>query len=148
MLSATVLRADGYAFLGKSNSNHWVAMDGSQKIGAEDGAVRPKELILLGLAGCTAFDVEMFLRKRRLEVTDLRIEAEADEAPDHPMVFTRIRLVYRVEGAKLPAKDVERAIHVSEDSLCSVSAMLRKAVPIEWRAILNGEEIASGGVEG
>ncbi len=146
MLSATVLRAEGYAFLGKSNSNHWVPMDGSQKIGAEDGAARPKELILLGLGGCAAFDVEMILRKRRVEMRDFRVELEADEAPDHPMVFTKIRMTYHVEG-DVPAKDVERAIHLSEKTYCSVSAMLRRAVSIEWRIILNGEEVAAGTVE-
>ena len=120
-------------------------MDGSPKIGAEDGAVRPKELLLIGLGGCAGFDVEMILRKRRLEVSDLRVELEADEAPDHPMVFTKIRMAFRVEGDKLTAKDVERAVRLSEDTYCSVSAMLRAAAPIEWRAFLNGEEIASGG---
>jgi putative redox protein len=143
LLSATVMRAEGYAFLGKSNSNHWVVMDGSKKIGAEDGAVRPKELILLGLGGCSAFDVEMVLRKRRVELRDFRVEVEADEAPDHPMVFTRIRMTYRFEGG-VPTKDVERAIQLSEEKYCAVSAMLKQVVPIEWRAFVNGEEVAAG----
>ncbi len=144
MLKADIVRADNYAFLGRSNSNHWVAMDGSSKIGAQDGAARPKEMILFGLGGCSAFDVEMILRKRRVTVRSFRIEMEADEATEHPMVFTAIRMTYYLEGDDIATKDVERAIHLSEETYCSVGAMLRKAVPVSWRAVVNGEEVARG----
>lgn len=147
MLQAVVKRADGYALLGKSNSGHWVPMDGSRKIGAEDGAARPKELLLLALGGCTAFDVEMILRKRRREVRDLRIELEADERSEHPMVFTEVRMTYHFQGEDLPIADVKRAIELSKETYCSVSAMLARAFPIRWKATINGTEVLSGVTE-
>ena len=148
MLEATVIQVDGYAFVGKSASNHWVPMDGSTKLGAADAASRPKELVLLALGGCTAFDVEMILRKRRVKLRDFRVEIEADEAPDPPMVFTAIRLTYHLEAEGATAKEVERAVRLSEEKYCSVSAMLRASVPMSWRVFLNGEEIATAGPSG
>jgi putative redox protein len=144
MLQATVKRVEGYSLLGKSNSNHWIPMYGPKKIGAEDAAARPKELLLLALGGCTAFDVEMILRKRRVQLDRFDVELEADEAGDHPMVFTEVRMTYRFEGEQVPAADVERAIRLSEEKYCSVSAMLRKAFPIRWKATINGDEVLTG----
>jgi putative redox protein len=140
MLQATVKQVEGFHLIGKSNSNHWVSMDGPVKVGAEDAAPRPKELLLLALGGCTAFDLQMVLAKRRVTPTRLEVEMEADEATEHPMVFTELRVTYHFEG-DVPVPDIERAIHLSEDKYCSVSAMLRQAFPIRWRAVLNGQEV-------
>jgi len=140
MLRATVKQVEGFHLVGKSNSNHWVSMDGSDKIGADDAGSRPKELLLLALGGCTAFDVQMILAKRRVKATRLEVELEADEAPEHPMVFTEVRMTYRFEG-DVPVPDIERAIRLSKDKYCSVSAMLRKAFPVRWCALLNGSEV-------
>jgi len=146
-MKATVKQVDGYALVGRANSGHWVPMDGSAKIGAVDGAARPKELVLLALGGCTAFDVEMILRKRRVGLEGLEIELEADEAGEHPMVFTEVRMTYHVWG-DLPVADLERAIRLSKDKYCSVSAMLTRAFPIRWRAILNGDPVLEGTADG
>ena len=147
MLRAIVKQVDGFHLVGKSNSNHWVSMDGSVKSGGEDSAARPKELLLLALGGCTAFDIHLVLEKRRVRAKRFEIELEADEAETHPMVFTEIRMTYRFEG-EVPVADIERAIRLSHDKYCSVSAMLRQACPIRWRAILDGREVLAGGESG
>ena len=146
MLQATVRHAGEYAFLAKSNSKHWIVMDGSEKIGAEDGAARPKEMILFALGGCSAFDIKMVLDKRRAKPDSFEVALTADESADHPMVITRVRMEYRF-GGDIPVADIERAIRLSFDKYCSVSVMLRQVFPIEWRALLNGEEVLSGSTE-
>jgi len=146
MLQATVRHAGSYAFLGRANSDHWVVMDGSEKIGAEDGAARPKELLLLALGGCTAFDVKQVLDKRRVTPESFEVALTADEADEIPMVITGVRIEYRFRG-EIPVADIERAIRLSFDKYCSVSAMLRRVFPIEWRALLNGAEVLSGATE-
>jgi putative redox protein len=143
MLRAIVQHVDGFHLVGKSNSNHWVSMDGSVTSGGEDSAPRPKELLLLALGGCTAFDIHMVLEKRRVQPKRFTIELEADEAGEHPMVFTEIRMTYQFEG-DLPVADLERAIRLSQDKYCSVSAMLRRVCPIRWRAMLDGREVLAG----
>lgn len=143
MLNATIRHAGNYSFLSRSNSGHWVVMDGSEKIGAEDGAARPKEMILFALGGCSAFDIKMVLDKRRVTAGSFEVAMEADESTDHPMVITRVRMEYRFTG-DIAVRDIERAIHLSFDKYCSVSAMLRQVFPIEWKAILNGEEVLEG----
>jgi len=145
MLRATLKQVDGFHLVGKSHSNHWVSMDGSVNSGAEDAGSRPKELLLLALGGCTAFDIHMVLAKRRVKPARFEVDMEADEATEHPMVFTEIRLTYRFEG-DVPVADLERAIRLSEEKYCSVSAMLRKACPIRWRALLDGREVLSSEV--
>lgn len=143
MLQATIRHAGNYSFLARSNSRHWVVMDGSEKIGAEDGAARPKEMLLFALGGCSAFDIKMVLDKRRVTPGSFEVAMTADEAADHPMVITRVRMEYRFTG-DIAVRDIERAIHLSFDKYCSVSAMLRQVFPIEWKAILNGEEVLEG----
>ncbi|HMB71702.1 MAG TPA: OsmC family protein [bacterium] len=146
MLKATVRHAGEWSFLGKSNSNHWVVMDGSPKIGAEDGGARPKELLLLALGGCTAFDVKQVLDKRRVKPDAFEVALSADESEEHPMVLTRVRMEYRFRG-EIPVADIERAVRLSFDKYCAVTAMLRQVFPIEWRALLNGQEVLAGSTE-
>ncbi|MGQ0721539.1 MAG: OsmC family protein [Candidatus Eiseniibacteriota bacterium] len=119
-------------------------MDASEKIGGENAAARPKELLLFALGGCTAFDVVQVLAKRRRTFRTFEIELRADEASEHPMVFTRLRMTYRFEADDLPAEEIERAVRLSQEKYCSVNAMLRKAFPISWAVVLNGEEVLAG----
>jgi len=76
-------------------------------------------------------DVISILKKKRIQVDDYECILEAERAPHHPKVFTRIKMKYVLYGRNIPAKDVERAIQLSEESYCSVSAMLKKSVDIE-----------------
>lgn len=142
-MRAFVKRVQGLTFVGKADTNHWLVMDGSEEGGGSAAATSPKELLLLALGACSAFDVEEILRKRRLDVRSLEVELDADSAVEHPKVFTEIRVTYRVTG-DVPAKDFERAIRLSQDTYCSVSAMVRRACPIRWRACVGDVEVAAG----
>lgn len=147
MLTATVRHAHRLTFLARGKSGHAVPMDGAPEIGGDGSASTPKELLLFALGGCTAFDIATILQKRRLDLREFVVEIEADPVEEHPKVFSEARVTYRFEGPDLPAADVERAIRLSQDKYCSVGAMLRRAFPIRWTAVVNGQEIASG-VEG
>ena len=128
--TAVVTQVRGITFAGKADSNHWVMMDGPHEFGGSAAATRPKELVLLALGGCTGSDVVTILRKKRVAVDGLEINLSADEAEEHPKRYTRIHVEYVVSGHDIAARDVERAIELSETKYCSVSAMLTSSVSI------------------
>ena len=94
----------------------------------------PMEAVLMALCGCTSVDVVGILKKKRQELTGLRVSAEATQAPTPPRVFTHIKLTYAVSG-KLSRKAVEDAVSLSKNKYCSVSLMLAKAMPIEYEIV-------------
>ncbi len=117
-------------FLGESDSGHAVVM-GSK--GGKTGvaiAPTPMELILMGLGGCTSYDVVHILERGREAVTDCALEIDAERAEEDPKVFTKIHLHFVVTGRKLNADKVERAIALSAEKYCSASAMLSRSVAI------------------
>lgn len=117
-------------FLGESDTGHAVVM-GSK--GGKTGiavAPTPMELILIGLGGCTSYDVVHILERGREAVTDCAVEMDADRAEEDPKIFTRIHLHFVVTGKHLSAAKVERAIALSAEKYCSASAMLGKAATI------------------
>lgn len=128
--TAHVTQLQGITFAGTADSRHWVVMDGPAEFGGHDGATRPKELVLLALAGCTGSDVVSILKKKRAPLDRLELNVTAEQADEHPQVYTRIHVEYVFHGSGLKAQDVERAIDLSETKYCSVSAMLRPAVAI------------------
>ena len=117
-------------FAGKSDSNHWITMDGPEDFGGSGAGIRPKELLLLSLAGCTASDVVSILQKKRVKLDDFEINISAEMTEEHPKVFTKIDLEYVFYGDNIAKKDVERAIELSETKYCGVTAMLEKAMKI------------------
>lgn len=127
---AIVKQVQGITLIGKSNSNHWVTMDGSPEFGGTSAATTPKELVLIGLAGCTAMDVIPMLKKRRANVTGFELKATGVEREEHPRAFTDIHLEYIFYGEGINPADVERAIDLSMTKYCSVSAMLKPQVTI------------------
>jgi putative redox protein len=118
-------------FVGESGTGHAVVMDGAPDAGGRNLGPRPMEMLLLGLGGCSAFDVVTILKRGREEVTDCVVSVDAERAESDPKVFTRILLKYVVTGRKLDAHKVERAIHLSEEKYCSASLMLGKTAKIE-----------------
>ncbi len=120
----------GLTLAAKGESNHWITMDGPEKLGGSNAGVRPKELILMGLAGCTASDVISILQKKRVNLTDFEINITAQQVESHPKVFSHIDLEYVFYGKDIKEKDVERAIELSTETYCGVSAMLKKAMTI------------------
>lgn len=130
--TALVRQVRGITLAGKTDSNHWVMMDGPLEFGGSNAGTRPKELLLLALGGCTASDVISILQKKRVALDGLDIHVTAEQRDEHPQVFTQIHLEYVVHGDGLRPQDIERAIELSETKYCSVSAMLRPAIPITW----------------
>jgi len=113
-------------FEGVAKSQHKVLVDGDSKVGNS-----PMELVLIGLCGCTGYDVASILRKKREPFTSLEVRAQAERAPSPPTVYTEIRLIYRV-GGKVSHKAVEDAVRLSEEKYCSVAAMLNKTAKISY----------------
>jgi len=121
---------DHMSFVGESGSGHSVVMDGAPEAGGRNLGVRPMEMLLLGLGGCTAFDVVSILRKSRQQMVDCEIEIEAERAGDIPKVFTKIHLHFTISGKDLDQKKVAKAVTLSADKYCSASRMFEKTATI------------------
>ena len=115
---------EGMAFMGEAGSGHAVIMDGAPEYGGRNIGIRPMEMLLIGLAGCTGFDVVQILKKGREAVTGCEDEVEAERATEDPKVFTRIHIAYRVCGRGLSQAKAERAVTLSKEKYCSASIML------------------------
>lgn len=115
---------------------HKVITDGPEDIGGNDLGPRPKQLLLAGLIGCTGIDVMSILKKMKIDLDDLSIEVEAENAEEHPRVYKKIHLTYRFKGKNLPRQNIERAVSLSQEKYCAVAAMLRKAAPITYDIII------------
>lgn len=113
-------------FVGEAGSGHAVIMDGAPDAGGRNLGFRPMEMLLLGLGGCSAFDVMMILKRGRERVTDCVVEIDGERAQTDPKVFTKIVLKYIVTGRALDAKKVERAVALSADKYCSATAIMAK----------------------
>ncbi len=127
---AVVKQLQGITFVGKTDSNHWVAMDGPEGFGGSNAAIRPKELLLLSLAGCTGADVSAILQKKRIKLDGFEINISAESTDKHPKVYTKIHLEFVFWGSEIKEKDVERAIELSQTVYCGVTAMLEKSIEI------------------
>jgi len=140
-MKATIKWLDGVSFVGESESGHAVVLDGPPDAGGRNIGMRPMEMVLVGMGGCTAFDVVSILQKARQPVTDCRVELTAERADEIPKVFTRIHVHFVVSGHGLKEAQVERAVKLSAEKYCSASIMLGKTA-----AITHGFEIidASG----
>lgn len=129
-MKARVKLIEGVCFAGQSESGHTVVMDGPPDSGGKNLGVRPMEMLLLGLGGCSAFDVVHILRKGRQAITDCSAEIDATRADTDPKVFTRIHVHFIVSGHGLDAKRVEQAVKLSAEKYCSASIMLGKVAEI------------------
>ena len=127
MTEARAIWTDKERFLGEANSGHAVVMDA----GEPKTASTPMELVLIALCGCTMSDVVGILQKKREPFTSLEVRAEAERSDEFPKVYTAIKLIYRV-GGKVSHAGMERAVELSKDKYCSVSAMLEKTAKIEF----------------
>ena len=129
-MKARVKWVEGVTFVGESASGHAVVMDGPPESGGRNLGIRPMEMLLLGMGGCTAFDVVMILKKARQPVTDCVVQMQAERAATDPRVFTRIHVHFVVTGSGLSDKQVARAVELSAEKYCSASIMLGKAAEI------------------
>ncbi|CAC9446398.1 Protein YhfA [uncultured Gammaproteobacteria bacterium] len=116
--------------VGESASGHGVVMDGPEELGGKNLGIRPMEMLLLGMGGCTTIDVVSTLKKMRETVRDCRAEITAERADEHPKVFTNIHIHFVVEGENLNEKKVAKAVSLSADKYCSASIMLGKTAKV------------------
>ncbi len=131
-MKATVKWVDGMLFVGRAPSGHLVAMDAAEKVGGEDSAARPLELLLLALGGCTGMDIISILKKKRKEVTSMEITLEAVQRDEYPRKLEKVRIIYRLTGPGLDEKSVARSIELSEEKYCSVGATFKNTVEVNW----------------
>jgi len=126
-MQATVKWVDGVMFVGESGSGHAVVMDGPLDHGGRNMGVRPMEMLLLGVGGCSSFDVVQILQKGRNDIVSCVAELSAERVDAIPSVFSKIHLHFIVSGRGLKASAVERAVKLSAEKYCSASIMLGKA---------------------
>jgi len=123
-MTARVKWVEQRTFLGESGSGHTIVMDGAPEAGGRDLGVRPMEMLLLGLGGCTAFDVIDILQRGREPVDDVVIEIEGERADEIPKIFKKINVRYVVTGTGLNPEKVDRAVKLSAEKYCSATIML------------------------
>ena len=136
-MKTVVKWVDGMMMVGESASGHAVVMDGPRDLGGKNLGVRPMEMLLLGMGGCTTIDVVSTLKKMRETVHNCHAEINAQRADDHPKVFTKIHIHFVLKGTDLNEKKVDKAIRLSADKYCSASIMLGKVAEITHDFIIH-----------
>lgn len=139
-VKAYVKQINGISFVGKTDSNHWITMDGPEDFGGSNAGIRPKELMLLALGGCTGSDVVSILQKKRIDVRSFEINITAEMSEDHPKVYTSMNIEYVFKGKGIKDSDVQRAIELSQTKYCGVTKMYEKAMEITHSFTIHNEE--------
>ena len=139
-MKARVKWVEGVTFVAESGSGHAMVIDGPAEHGGRNLGPRPMETVLMGLGACSAFDVMSILSKARQQVTSCHVELDAERADAVPAVFTRVHMRYVVRGRGLRPSAAERAVRLSVDKYCSVTAMLRPRVEVTHEVVLHEDE--------
>ncbi|MFB3909720.1 MAG: OsmC family protein [Candidatus Eisenbacteria bacterium] len=122
----------GMGFEGKFSTGHDIKMDTSVDQGGGDTGPRPIEMLLMGLAGCTGMDTIAILQKKRQKISSFQVTVTGERREEQPRVFTHVKVTYEVKGENLDVEAIRQAVHLSEEKYCSVSNMLKKAIPIVY----------------
>lgn len=120
-------------FEAQTESGHRFSLDGKPQVGGQDNGPRPMEVLLVSLAGCTGMDVASILKKKRVDLQRMTVGVNGQQAPEHPKYFTKIEVIFDIEGKDISEEDVKRAIELSKDKYCSVSVMLKDKAEISYR---------------
>ena len=120
---------EGMAFEAEANG-HKIMLDAGEKFGGRDLGPRPKILMLVALAGCTAMDVVSILTKMRVELDNFDVKVEGEQSEEQPVHYTSMHIIYEFWGKNLPEEKLEKAINLSHERYCGVSAVYRKAMPV------------------
>ncbi|MDO9548515.1 MAG: OsmC family protein [Candidatus Marinimicrobia bacterium] len=139
-MKVSLHRASGATFLAKGDSNHWVVLDSMKQFGGSEAASKPMELVLMALGGCSALDIESLINKMRTPADEFQVEITAERQDEHPKVFTKILLTFIFKGTNLNRANIEKAVKLSQEKYCSVSAMLSKSVDISYEIKYIGAE--------
>ena len=139
-MESKVVWNGGLTFTGSSDSGIQIPLDTIPALGGSEESLRPLQLFAIGLVGCTGMDVISILQKKSQEVTAFEVSAQIQRAEDHPKVFTKILLEYKVTGKNLDLKAIERAVELSETRYCPAQAMLEKTAEISSKITLIAAE--------
>jgi Predicted redox protein, regulator of disulfide bond formation len=126
---------DGMAFESELNG-HTIRIDASKENGGNETGPRPKALILVSLAGCTAMDVVSILKKMRMSYDSFTVDVESNKSDEHPVVYTDFKIVYRFKGKELDREKIEKAVSLSQERYCGVSAMCQNIGPVSYEIVL------------
>ena len=111
-------------------NGHKMILDAAEAVGGEDRGPRPKPLMLTALAGCTGMDVVSILKKMRVELVDFNVTVEGDLTEEHPKQFYKMNVIYTFKGKNLPLEKLKKAVSLSEENYCGVSALYKKAIEL------------------
>lgn len=120
-------------------NGHTIRIDANESVGGHNTGPRPKSLMLLALAGCTAMDVVSILNKMRMPYDDFSIDVESSKTEEHPVVYTDFKIVYRFKGKQLDKEKIEKAVNLSQEKYCGVSAMYKLIAPLSFEIVLDTE---------
>ncbi|HJX71207.1 MAG TPA: OsmC family protein [Bacteroidales bacterium] len=109
-------------------NGHRIVVDAKEEVGGTNQGPRPKPLMMVALAGCTAMDVISILNKMRIQVEEFHVKIEGDLTEEHPKYFTAMHIIYEFKGRDLPMDKLERAVQLSQENYCGVSASYKKAM--------------------
>lgn len=132
MLEAKVKYVNGLQFVGEATSGHAIVMDADTSVGGRNTGVRPTELLLIGLGGCSGMDVVSILKKKREDVRGVEINIKGEKAESHPRKFTDIEIEFIVTGRDISEESVKRAVELSMEKYCSVKATLEGSAKISF----------------
>jgi len=130
-MDAKVTWDHGMTFSGTADTGFSVPLGSDPSVGGENDGFRPMELMAISLAGCTAMDVISIMRKKRQDVTGYEVKVNADQADQHPHVFTKSVITYEVTGHDIDESAVIRAIQLSAERYCPAQGMLAQVMPME-----------------
>ncbi|MCS7061006.1 MAG: OsmC family protein [Anaerolineae bacterium] len=142
-MDAKVVWKGRLSFDGTADSGFNIRLGGSPEVGGDNDGFRPVELLLVGLAGCTAMDVISILKKMRQQVTDFEVRVHGERASDHPRKFTHIVIEYAIAGHNVDPAAVHKAVDLSATRYCSVQASLDPSIPVEHRITIREAEPAT-----
>ena len=131
-MEVIVRQIEGVTFVARGESNHWVTVDGPKHFNGSEAASRPMELLLMAFGGCTGSDVASILSKKRVAMDHLDLIVTGDQVEEHPKVYTKIHVEYVFHGTDLKPDDLERAIALSQEKYCPVTAMLKGNCEISY----------------
>lgn len=132
MVQAKVKWVDGLQFVGESQTKHAIVMDADPEVGGTDTGMRPMELLLIGLGGCSGMDVASILQKKRQQIADIEINVKGNKAETYPKKYTDIEIEFIVKGKEVSEEAVKKAVEASMEKYCSVKATLEGTAKITW----------------
>ena len=132
---------DGMAFEAEVNG-HKIMLDAGEQHGGRDLGPRPKPLMLVALAGCTAMDVVSILTKMKVKLDNFDVKVEGEQSEEQPVHYTSMHIIYEFWGKDLPADKLEKAINLSHERYCGVSAVYRKAMPVTHETVVHDTKVS------